>query len=545
MVKCRDLCMLCTHDYNTTITLLMWTATCPSQWDFMNASILSDQCCARYDHYKQFYLKTDFKQVGMGYINCQPDNDEFSLTAMCRKSEGGPCDFLTNAKDAFSLDWAINSNQLNMWGQPFVATNDCYSLKFVLSLLSPPTSQYYAKCLYDLLPPQHEHDSTIDPRVFNTYHLFPPPAPTNSNLFDHSFGIEFECMDAHLIRPLLPYKFALGFGYSKHLTSKLAERSYFQSSVTTHCLIHQLHNIRDDSITVDDTTLFTAAAATTQGLFNGATLASPFLLHYIYGALIHHSQIVITDNSMLALHEPIKSTVDSISLQLVRASLRNTVFISFHSNPSSQLVYNFPTTKPMRVMHIDCYHDGHLHAYDNITCCIIGACNMMLLAFSKALQSLTQQPLPLPACVFNSDGFFLHTMILVKDSKFYTTFCDTAGLLNLNMHTLSHANHDPMLAECLGLHMTMYARNCAPVAGTDISRCLMVTGWRANLLAVKPSFLKPHRKLDINSLMNIPLTIVNSSTPSAPTPKFLSQGTNVCYCGKLNKITYLKSLRLQ
>ena len=44
---------------------------------------------------------------------------------------------------------------------------------------------------------------------------------------------------------------------------------------------------------------------------------------------------------------------------------------------SSELVYNFPVTEPMSVIHIDCYHAGHLRTYDNITCYIIGACNMI------------------------------------------------------------------------------------------------------------------------------------------------------------------------
>ncbi|KAL3803007.1 hypothetical protein HJC23_008983 [Cyclotella cryptica] len=70
-----------------------------SQWDFMKQSILSDPCCAQYDHRKRFYLKTDFAQVGMGCVGCQPDNDDVSLAAMHREVTSGPCKFLTNAKD--------------------------------------------------------------------------------------------------------------------------------------------------------------------------------------------------------------------------------------------------------------------------------------------------------------------------------------------------------------------------------------------------------------------------------------------------------------
>jgi hypothetical protein len=96
-------------------------------------------------------------------------------------------------------------------------------------------------------------------------------------------------------------------------------------------------------------------------------------------------------------------------------------------------------------------------------------------------------------------GFF-HTIILDKDSKFYATFRETCQLLKIKTHTLSRANHDPMLVErlnryfnkCLkvfvaehnndpgttheGLLMALFAWNCAPVPGTDISRCLQVTG---------------------------------------------------------------------
>ena len=76
----------------------------------------------------------------MGYIGCYPDNDDISLAAIHCEIEGGPCEFLMNAKDvgslpqlkpicmgscqnrgyetclhshlseAFTLDWAINAN---------------------------------------------------------------------------------------------------------------------------------------------------------------------------------------------------------------------------------------------------------------------------------------------------------------------------------------------------------------------------------------------------------------------------------------------------
>eukprot|EP00956_Cyclotella_meneghiniana_P037471 scaffold139294_cov71-Cyclotella_meneghiniana.AAC.1 len=95
---------------------------------------------------------------------------------------------------------------------------------------------------------------------------------------------------------------------------------------------------------------------------------------------------------------------------------------------------------------------------------------------------------------------FCHTVVVDKDSKFYSVFRQTADLLKLHVHTLSRDNHNPMLVERLaryfnktskifntehgrdprvgheGLLMAQYAWNCANVPGTDISRCLMVTG---------------------------------------------------------------------
>ena len=218
--------------------------------------------------------------------------------------------------------------------------------------------------LYDLLPSQHEYDTTMGAGVFDTNHLFPPLVPHNSIIFYQSFGIEFDCMGARLVRPISPYEFTRGFGYSEHITHKLAECSYFHllldaipsstSDAVLRCLIHHLHDIRTsitvDDIAVDDTTPFAAHAATAQVLFNGATgisipdndtwmrvyaddqetalirqmILQPctitkdslLKLHYVYRGPIHRSQIMITENGMLATHKPIKSTNDSIVVSM-------------------------------------------------------------------------------------------------------------------------------------------------------------------------------------------------------------------------------------
>ena len=46
-----------------------------------------------------------------------------------------------------------------------------------------------------------------------------------------------------------------------------------------------------------------------------------------------------------------------------------------------------------------------------------------------------------------------HTIVIDKDSKFYATFEATCELLELNVHTLSSGNHDPMLVERVGRYL--------------------------------------------------------------------------------------------
>ncbi|KAL3802962.1 hypothetical protein HJC23_011585, partial [Cyclotella cryptica] len=396
----------------------------------------------------------------------------------------------------------------------------------------PPTSRYHSTRLYNLLPVKCEHDTTIGAGVFDTSHLFPPLDPQNDNLFGQSFGIEFDCMDATTCQAHFSIR---GFGYSDQLTRKLAERSYFHllldgipaltSSAILNCIVHRLRDIRDGSIPVDESTPFAAAAATAQVLFNGATgISLPDTDTWIRAyaddpetALIRHmieNPHTINKASLSKLHyvafhaNPIGGhfnayrTFSHIRLRFFWPKMYHYISDLVHKcaacrlsnatlRKSSELVYNFPATEPMSVMHVDCYTAGHLRTYDNITCYMVGACNMTAFGLLEGITEPNSTTFAAAIMRFQLCHGFFHTMVLDKDSKFYATFRDTARLLKLNTHTLSRANHNPMLifnsehssdprVAHEGLHMAMYAWNCAPVAGTDISRCLMVTGreWR-------------------------------------------------------------------
>ncbi len=94
---------------------------------------------------------------------------------------------------------------------------------------------------------------------------------------------------------------------------------------------------------------------------------------------------------------------------------------------------------------------------------------------------------------------FCHTIILDKDSKFYSICQEALDLLQINCHVLSGDNHNPMMVERVNRYLTkglkimtneqdsirvalkatrllLYAWNSCPIPGTDISWSLVAIG---------------------------------------------------------------------
>jgi hypothetical protein len=132
--------------------------------------------------------------------------------------------------------------------------------------------------------------------------------------------------------------------------------------------------------------------------------------------------LIILENDMLFLHEPIIGTSSYTRLQLVPSELKNIIFIAFHTNPigghlnayrtfhrlrlrfywpgmysyvkrmcqacpgcalanpthgkSSELVYNFPIEAPFLVMFFDAYSAGKHSGFEGSECYLIGCCGM-------------------------------------------------------------------------------------------------------------------------------------------------------------------------
>ena len=157
----------------------------------------------------------------------------------------------------------------------------------------------------------------------------------------------------------------------------------------------------------------------------------------------------------------------------------------------------------MQVLFVDIYSAVTEINFGGTKQYLIGACGMTSFGICE------------PTAEQNSSAFtsalmkiwlsfgFSHTIVVDKDSKFLGVFSQTAALLNINIHVLSSENHDPMIVEricqflnsCLpvlfnesgnnrvaleGILMSLYAWNSDPVVGTDISRSILVTGWKFN-----------------------------------------------------------------
>jgi hypothetical protein len=94
---------------------------------------------------------------------------------------------------------------------------------------------------------------------------------------------------------------------------------------------------------------------------------------------------------------------------------------------------------------------------------------------------------------------FCHTVVLDRDSKFFSICRKSLDLLRMNCHVLSCNNHNPMLVErlnryfnkglrimtnkhnsvCVALEallLLVYAWNLCPIPGTDISQSLVAVG---------------------------------------------------------------------
>lgn len=479
-VRNRHLRALVAGDYEAAITPEMWTDKCQSEWDFLKRSITDDPCIMQYEPSRRFYLKTDFAQVGMGYVGCQPDSDPVSLAAMKREIDGGECEFLKNAKDigapprlrpicmgsrknkgyelrlhshlgeAFALDYSINCCRLYCWGFRFTNIGDCYSLKFLMTYEgnNPVILRIQQRLLLWAVDIVHRT------RDFNTYSDYMSKLAINARF------------DPLLARYLLhaaelrdKYPPPGGEMKPEHMPGYRAKRRHH----TDKTQFDILPGVRIDGVPVEDLQQpppITAEAAHTHQLHlavladaqRDADSFSIYPISYFApSANSAHTFVTTRSQARAAARQANLPSSDSVTPPTVDAQpSQNEPELANSDIPS--------VTRQLSTYQVMLYGFGGGHIHHN------------LLTQSLPLQIVAAADLDSEARAVMQEDMCIPPMIVERLNRYFNK--------SLKIFTAEH-NNDPRTAH-EGLGMALYAWNCAPIPGTDISRCLMVTGreWR-------------------------------------------------------------------
>ena len=98
-VRIKPLRALIKKYSSAAIPLLAWTQPLLKLFDELKTCLTSDPCLACACRSKPFFLKTDWRSVGMGWILMQPDDSAESVAALADLRAGLPCDFDTSPSD--------------------------------------------------------------------------------------------------------------------------------------------------------------------------------------------------------------------------------------------------------------------------------------------------------------------------------------------------------------------------------------------------------------------------------------------------------------
>jgi hypothetical protein len=179
--------------------------------------------------------------------------------------------------------------------------------------------------------------------------------------------------------------------------------------------------------------------------------------------------LLVLENDMIVLREPIGDGSSSYcKLRLVPESLRGVIFIAFHANPigghlnyvrtyhnirlrffwpgmyqfikalcskfpgcalanrthqpSRSLVYSFPITAPMKVVHVDGYEAGAHSGFEGDSCFLIACCGMTTFALMEPVRSKDAKGFTAALMRILLRFGLCHTLILDKASSFLNVF---------------------------------------------------------------------------------------------------------------------------
>jgi hypothetical protein len=222
-------------------------------------------------------------------------------------------------------------------------------------------------------------------------------------------------------------------------------------------------------------------------------------VHYSYRQLLRNSLIVVEDG-LLIFCEPVQGSTSYTRLQIVPQSLRDIIFVAFHSSPigehlnaygtlhrlrlryhwpemysyikrmcnacpgcalsnptrgvSSKLVYHFPIEAPFWVLFVDGYSADKHSGFEGSETYLIAACSMSGFAVMEPIPHATSASFASAIMKIQLRFGLCHTILLDKDSKFFGVFKEVVDHLQINRHVLSGGNHNGMLVEQINRYLT-------------------------------------------------------------------------------------------
>jgi hypothetical protein len=169
------------------------------------------------------------------------------------------------------------------------------------------------------------------------------------------------------------------------------------------------------------------------------------------------------------------------------------------ARPSSELLYSFPIDAPFMTIHADLWVPGKTNSFEGYTGLMVVMCHMTGFVAIEPIKEANAKEFARATYKVQLRYGISHLLITDPDSKFKGVFANAAKLLKIKHHMTARGNHDAVLVERFnrflnaslkvfnndhetnrvfveGALMAAYAWNSAPIAGTDLSRSLLVVG---------------------------------------------------------------------
>jgi hypothetical protein len=167
---------------------------------------------------------------------------------------------------------------------------------------------------------------------------------------------------------------------------------------------------------------------------------------------------------------------------------------------SFELVYNFPIEAPFLVLFVDAHSAEKHSSFDVFDMYLVACCGMTGFASMEPVIHANSKNFESAIMQIQLRYGFCHTIVLDKDSKFYSISREALDLLHINCHVLYDNNHNPMMVKWVNRYFTkglkimtikcdsvrvaheailvllLYAWDLCPIPGTNLSCSLVAVG---------------------------------------------------------------------